>query len=138
VEVTRVCIDTSAYSQFKRGNPDAVEAVSSATAVLVPSVVLGELRSGFLMGARADDNERALAAFLARSVVRVLDVDAEAARIYAEIYVALRRTGTPVPTNDLWIAAVAAREGAVVLTADRHFEAIPRVGCRILAVARGC
>ncbi|MBM4397439.1 MAG: type II toxin-antitoxin system VapC family toxin [Deltaproteobacteria bacterium] len=133
--MTRICVDTSAYSHFKRGSPEAIDAVSRAAAVLVPSVVLGELRSGFLMGTRPDENERALAAFLARPVVRVLGVDAEAARIYAEIYVMLRRAGTPVPTNDMWIAAVAAREGAVVLTGDRHFEAIPRVGCRVLGSA---
>ena len=100
--------------------------------MLVPAVVLGELRSGFLLGSRPDDNERELAEFLAHPVVRVLDVDDEAATLYAEIFANLRRAGTPLPTNDLWVAALAVREGATVLTYDEHFRKIARVGCRVL------
>jgi predicted nucleic acid-binding protein len=65
--------------------------------------------------------------------VYVLDVDENATTIYAEMVVALHRAGSPVPTNDLWIAAVAAREGATVLTYDARFERIARVGVRLLA-----
>lgn len=130
--MTRLCLDTSAYSHFRRGDPEAVQAVTRARSVLVPAVVLGELRSGFLLGSRPQDNERELSEFLAHPVVRVLDVDDEAASLYAEIFADLRRAGTPVPTNDLWVAALAAREGATVLTCDAHFKAIARIGCRVL------
>jgi tRNA(fMet)-specific endonuclease VapC len=58
--------------------------------------------------------------------------DAEASRHYAEIVVDLRRAGTPIPTNDVWIAAIAAREGALVVTYDPHFERIARVGSVVL------
>ena len=130
--MTRICLDTSAYSQFKRGSRDVVGAVTRARGVLVPAVVLGELRTGFLLGKRADENEAELREFLAHPVVRVLEVDDEAASRYAEIVVDLRRAGTPVPTNDVWIAALAAREGATVVTYDAHFAAIRRVGARVL------
>ena len=135
--MSRICLDTSAYSHLKRGDRDAVEVVRSARFVGVPAVVLGELRVGFLLGRRRDDNETELAAFLAEPVVEMLRVDDAAARHYAEIVVALREAGTPVPTNDVWIAALAAREGATVVTYDEHFLAIRRVGARVLRRAGG-
>jgi tRNA(fMet)-specific endonuclease VapC len=131
--VTRVCLDTSAYSHFKRGDSAVVEALSRASWVGVPVVVLGELRTGFLLGGRPERNEGELARFLANPVVEVVDVDEEAAQIYAEIVVAQRRAGKPVPTNDLWIAALAARVGAPVLTYDEHFAAIARISARVLS-----
>lgn len=130
--VTRICLDTSAYSHFKRGHADAVDAIRSARDVAVPAVVLGELRAGFRLGAKAARNEAELRSFLASPVVRVLDVDDDASSAYADIVVELKRAGTPLPTNDIWIAALAAREGATVLTFDEHFERIRRVAKRIL------
>lgn len=130
--LSRVCLDTSAYSQFRRGDPSVVGILSTAGWVGLPSVVLGELRTGFLVGGQAARNEEELRRFMRHPLVEVLDVDDDAAHIYAEIMVALRQTGTPVPTNDIWIAAVAARDGATVLTYDTHFRLIHRVGARIL------
>lgn len=130
-----VCIDTSAYSHFKRGDRVAVDCIASARRVAVPAIVLGELRGGFAAGARAEQNERELRTFLNSPVVDVLDVDESASRIYAEIVQQLRNAGTPLPTNDLWIAAVAAREALPVLTYDRHFGSIARVSVRLLGQA---
>lgn len=129
----KLCLDTSAYSHFKRGHAAVVDAISHASWLGIPAVVLGELRTGFALGSRARQNEADLQRFLAGSVVSILDVDDEASRTYAEIVVALRRAGTPLPTNDIWIAAVAAREGAPVLTFDAHFRSIARIGVQLLA-----
>jgi tRNA(fMet)-specific endonuclease VapC len=128
-----VCLDTSAYSRFRRGDAPVVEIISTARWVGLPSVVLGELRTGFLLGGQAARNEEELRRFLRHPLVEVLDVDDDAARIYAEIMVALRKAGTPIPTNDVWIAALAARDGATVLTYDQHFQLIHRVGAKILS-----
>jgi tRNA(fMet)-specific endonuclease VapC len=130
--LSRICLDTSAYSRFQRGEHRAVEVLDSATWVGVPAIVLGELFTGFMSGLRPADNDRELRAFLDHPVTEVLVVDEAAARIYAEIVAALRAAGTPLPTNDIWIAAVAARESATVVTFDRHFEAIRRVGVQLL------
>jgi len=130
--VNRYCLDTSAYSQFQRGQEDVVRLVDTATWIGLPSVVLGELWTGFLQGGHADRNESELAAFLAPTVVEEIAVDHGVARLYAEILVALRTRGTPLPTNDIWVAACAARSGATVLTFDSHFAAIERVGSLIL------
>ena len=131
--MSRICLDTCAYSHLKRGTPSAVAVIRSATWVGMPAVVLGELRAGFLLGARAIENEEELAAFCAEPVVHIMAIDGECARHYAEIVVALRRVGTPIPTNDLWIAAAGAASGSAVLTYDGHFRHIARVASIILA-----
>lgn len=128
----KLSLDTSAYSHFKRGHEETIRLLDAAEWVGVTSIVLGELRAGFGAGKRHATNERELAQFLQNSSVHVLSVDDDAARIYAEIVVVLRRAGTPVPTNDIWIAAVSAREGATVLTFDEHFRKIGRVGAQVL------
>ena len=130
--MSRYCLDTSAYSQFRRGEPRVIELIDRAEWLGVPAIVLGELRAGFLLGGRASANEADLMKFLSNPVVNVLGVDAEVSRHYAEIVVDLRRAGTPISTNDIWIAAVAAREGALVLSYDVDFKAISRVGAVIL------
>ena len=119
-----LCLDTSAYSNFKAGHPQTAEVITQCRSVTVPAVVLGELRAGFRLGTRYEKNESELREFLSNPAVRVLDVDNDAAHNYAEIVVELRRKGTPIPTNDIWIAALAMREGATVLTFDAHFDTI--------------
>ena len=122
------CLDTSAYSHFRRGNEEVATLLDRAESVGVPTIALGELRTGFLLGGRRRRNETELEAFLDNPAVEVLQVDHETSRHYAEIVAELRRAGTPLPTNDIWIAAAAARNGAAVLTCDDHFERIARVG----------
>lgn len=126
--MTRYCLDTSAYSHFRRGESEVVELVDRAEWIGVPAVVLGELRTGFLLGGRPDENEAELLRFLAHPVVVELPVDGDVSHHFAEIVVDLRRAGTPLPSNDVWIAATAARAGALVLSYDAHFEQIARVG----------
>lgn len=131
--MSRYCLDTSAYSHFMRGDPAAMERIDAAEWLGVPAIVLGELWIGFLRGGRTRENERELDEFLANPVVEQLPVDHAVARLFGEIVEQLRVAGTPLPTNDIWIAATAARAGATVLTYDDHFELISRVGCLVLA-----
>ena len=130
--MSRYCLDPSAYGHLMRGNDTVSEIVDRAEWIGMPVVAIGELRTGFLLGDRPLENERELADFLAHPVVELVAVDLEVSRHFAEMVVELRRAGTPLPTNDIWIAASAARAGSLVLTFDRHFEAIRRVGSVIL------
>jgi predicted nucleic acid-binding protein len=132
VALSRYCLDTSAYSQFKRGEPRVVELIDSAEWLGVPFVVVGELWLGFLLGGQLERNASELHEFLESPVVEMLTMDLQVARAYAEIAVALRQAGTPLPTNDVWVAASAARAGATVLTFDAHFRAVSRVGSLVL------
>jgi tRNA(fMet)-specific endonuclease VapC len=132
VAVSRYCLDTSAYSHFKRGHAPVVDVIDRADWIGVPSIVVGELWVGFRLGKWRERNQEDLAEFLRDPAVEELPVDGEIGQIYAEIVVALRKSGTPIPSNDIWIAAAAARAGATVLTYDPHFFAIRRVGSLVL------
>ena len=98
----------------------------------MPSIVIGELWTGFLLGSRRAENIRELDEFLNHAVVEVVSIDEEVAHIYGEMVVELRRRGRPIPANDIWIAATTARSGGTLLTFDEHFQEISRVGTLVL------
>ncbi len=131
----RICLDTSAYSHFMRGHVDVHAIITSASIVEIPVVVLGELRMGFRLGSKAAENSRRLDAFCSEPVVEVIDIDDETATHYADIVADLRKRGHPLPTNDLWIAATAARQGSPLITFDEHFAKIDRIACKILRLS---
>jgi tRNA(fMet)-specific endonuclease VapC len=120
-----VLLDTSAYSQLRRGHQAILNVVERSETVALPTIVLGELHSGFRAGNRNAENTAYLARFLSKPSVRVLNVTEETALRYAEIDVYLRKRGRPIPSNDVWIAAVALEHGLQLLTLDAHFREIP-------------
>jgi tRNA(fMet)-specific endonuclease VapC len=125
--VKRLLVDTSAYSAFMRGHGRVASTLQEADAVAVTPVILGELRAGFMRGAHRRKNEGELARFLASARVFVIGIDEETAERYAIIVDSLRSAGTPIPTNDIWIAASAMQHGLGVLTTDDHFARVPQV-----------
>ena len=90
----------------------------------MPVTVLGELEAGFEMGRRAEENRRVLAEFLDEPFAGVLDVTATTVRYYARIFSSLRRAGTPIPVNDVWIAAATMECNGHLLTFDRDYRRI--------------
>ena len=125
--MTRVLLDTSAYSAFLRGHEEVQLALQQAEEIYVSPIILGELHAGFRRGRRRKKNERELLSFLSSPRVAVADVVEETAVRYAEILSFLRSAGTPIPTNDIWIAAGAMQHGLRVLTTDTHYQRIPQV-----------
>lgn len=125
--MSRYCLDTSAYSNFKRGDPQVVELIDQAEWLGLSTVALGEIWIGFHGGSRREKNEAELDEFLSSPQVEELVIDRETGRIYAEMIVSLQQAGTPVPSNDVWIAAAAVRAGVPVITYDGHFEYIRKV-----------
>jgi tRNA(fMet)-specific endonuclease VapC len=125
--VTRLLLDSSAYIAFKKRHPAVLEIVSQAELIFISPIVLGELRAGFLLGSKRDRNERELQLFLHAPRIRVLALDEETSDRYALIHVTLKKAGTPVAVNDLWIAASAMQHGLPVLTSDRDFQKIPQI-----------
>jgi tRNA(fMet)-specific endonuclease VapC len=118
-------LDTSAYSRFRSGDSRVHDLIADADVVIVPAPVLGELYGAFEAGGRARDNRVALADFLDEPFVSTSDVSETVARQYGRVYGALRKAGTPVPVNDMWIAACAIDQGACLLTFDAAFERVP-------------
>ena len=120
-----VTLDTSAYSQMRRGNQAILDVVRRAETIALSAIVLGELHGGFRAGNRCAENIAQLAQFLSKPSVRVLNITEETALRYAEIDVYLRKRGRPIPRNDVWIAAVALEHGLQLVTLDAHFREIP-------------
>ena len=129
----RICLDTSAYSAFRRGHPQAVEEMQAVAEIVINPVVLGELLSGFRGGNRFQQNRAELEDFLRSPRVLVAGIDQETALRYSQIVNYLRRRGAPIPTNDLWIAATAMQFGLRILTLDGHFERLPQVVTELFA-----
>jgi tRNA(fMet)-specific endonuclease VapC len=125
--VSRIFLDTSAYSAFKRGHPPIRHRIREASQISLNPVVLGELRAGFLKGTRLAQNLAELTQFLDSPRARVVLVDEETAERYAVIFDSLRGAGAPIPTNDIWIAASAMQHGSVLLTTDPHFRSVAQV-----------
>jgi tRNA(fMet)-specific endonuclease VapC len=130
--MSRLLVDTSAYAAFFRNHPAARAELQQADELFLSPVVLGELRSGFLKGSRRPENERELREFLDSPRCTVPVIDEETADRYAVIHDYLRRRGTPVAPNDLWIAASATQHGLTVLTLDGDFDKMPQVFVRRL------
>lgn len=125
--MSRILLDTSAYSAFMRGDETVRALVQSADEIYVNAVIAGELIGGFIRGSHEARNRRELERFLASERVRFVPVDDETAERYALILRDLRQKGTPVPTNDVWIAASAMQYGLKVVTRDSHYRSISQV-----------
>jgi len=125
--VSRLLVDTSAYSAWVRGYPPVQASMQQASGLYLSVIVLGELLAGFAGGARRKQNEDYLRSFVSSPRVEILPIDKETAIPYAGIHHELRRRGTPVSPNDLWLAATAYQHGLRVLTLDRDFLKIPQV-----------
>lgn len=119
-----VLVDTNIYSYAMAGEAEAVEIFQTHDQILFSPVTVGELLAGFRQGSRAKQNASQLRRFLAGPRVQVVPVTEETAQFYALILTQLRRQGTPIPTNDIWIAASALEHGAALATRDAHFGKI--------------
>jgi tRNA(fMet)-specific endonuclease VapC len=123
----RMLIDTNCYSEIDEGDPEAINRVQSATEVWIPLTVLGELYAGFELGTQKERNEKQLTDFLSRPSVGILLSDVEIARHHGRVFQQLRRQGTPITTNDIWIAALALQHDLVLDSADKHFMYVPNL-----------
>jgi tRNA(fMet)-specific endonuclease VapC len=123
----RVLIDTNRYRDFCEGREDAVDVVQRARLIHLPFVVLAELRAGFLCGTLARRNEQSLTVFLNSPRVRVLLADEDTTHHFARIFAQLRLQGTPIPVNDIWIAALAVQHDLLLHSRDAHFGCLPQV-----------
>lgn len=121
----RLCLDTSAYSRLMRGQPKLQERLEAADEILLPATMLGEVYAGFHGGNRLEENLSLLAAFRRQPGVAIVDTTDNVAQRYATIVATLKRQGTPIPTNDIWIAAAALENGGRMVAYDSHFEAVP-------------
>ena len=120
----KIMLDTSAYVGFKRNAVEVVEIVVKAELIVFSPVVIGELMFGFRNGTRFKENMDDLDRFMNHEAVNLLPIGKITSDRYSRIAVKLRQQGTPIPTNDIWIAAQAMEQGAELITSDLHFDKI--------------
>ena len=120
----KILLDTSAYVGFKRNVDAVVEIIVNSETILFSPVVLGELMFGFRNGLKFEENMNDLNKFIQHEAVDFVPVGKITSDRYSRIAAQLRSQGTPIPTNDIWIAAQTMEHGAELITSDRHFENI--------------
>ena len=123
----RLALDTNRYTDLCRGDVAAVEVIEFADEVWLPFIVLGELRAGFAVGTQGPRNEAVLRRFLLKPGVAVLYGDEQTTHHYATVYRQLRKQGTPIPTNDMWIAALVLQHSLTLYGRDAHFDSLPQL-----------
>ena len=123
----RLALDTNRYVDLCKGLAPTVDLVATADTVYLPFVVVAELRAGFALGRRGADNERVLRRFLQKDGVHLLLADEQTTFHYASVFRHLRERGTPIPTNDMWIAALVLEHNLVLHARDEHFDHLPQL-----------
>jgi tRNA(fMet)-specific endonuclease VapC len=123
----KILLDTNAYVGFLRGDEKVMSYLAQSDNVYMSVFVLGELYAGFKAGGKEKNNTRILERFLLKPTVTVLDATIETADIFGLIAAALKKSGRPIPINDVWIASHALETGSILVTYDDHFAAVPGI-----------
>jgi len=120
-----VILDTNGLSALAEGEPAIEPLLRKAAQIAIPVIVLGEYRYGIAHSRDRKHYEEWLTEYLSR--FRILDVDVETTLSYRDVRTELKRAGTPIPANDVWIAALCRQHRLPLLSRDRHFDAVPGV-----------
>jgi predicted nucleic acid-binding protein len=125
----RVALDTNRLTDLFQGDAELAKWLGTCEEVWIPLFVLGEIKAGFRGGTQRGRNEVLLHKLLIKTTVKILLPSLETADHYAQLFVQLRRAGSPIPDNDLWIAALALEHNLLLVTRDQHFQRIPQLLC---------
>ena len=120
----KLILDTNAYVGFKLGYPELVEYITRATRLWISPIVLGELMFGFRNGSLFSRNMEELNRFLSHPAIETIQLSDITSDRYSRIATQLKQQGTPIPSNDIWIAAQTMETGAELVTMDKHFDKI--------------
>jgi tRNA(fMet)-specific endonuclease VapC len=130
----KLILDTNAYVGFKLGYPEIVEYITQADILWVSPIVLGELMFGFRNGSLFSKNMAELNQFLSHPAVETIQLTEITSDRYSRIAAQLKRQGTPIPSNDIWIAAQTMETGAELVTMDKHFDKISGLVYRLFPI----
>lgn len=120
----RIVVDTNAYTRLLAGKEEVLDVIGTAELVYMSIFVLGELYAGFAGGTKERNNKDALDRFLLKPTVKILNATSETAKVFGMVKQGLKKAGTPLPINDVWIAAHTLETGSTLVTYDSHFKNI--------------
>lgn len=129
----QIVLDTSAYSHLRANHAEVLDRLARADRIFVPAIVVGELEAAFRVGRRTADNRARLEEFLDEDFVEVVPISREIAHRYGHVFATLRAAGTPIPINDVWIAATSLHVTAHLLTFDHDFERVAGLDVTVLS-----
>jgi tRNA(fMet)-specific endonuclease VapC len=122
--VKKILLDTNAYTGLLAGREDVLDIISTADTLYMSIFVLGELFAGFAGGSKEQENRETLNRFLLKPTVKTLNATLETAEVFGMVKSELKAAGTPLPINDLRLAAHAIETGSIVVTFDKHFNEV--------------
>lgn len=125
--MNKILLDTNAYTQLLTGDDEILAAVASTDVIFMSIFVLGELQAGFAGGKKQRGNKDILRRFLSKPSVKILNATSETAEVFGSLKNKLTQAGTPLPINDVWIAAHGIETGSMIVTYDRHFHQVSGV-----------
>lgn len=128
----KLILDTNAYCICNLGNDDALKFLEYSDSIYLPSIVYGELYYGFKHGKKFLKNFNQLESFIDEFSVTIINIDKDIAVNFGEIYSHLRKTGHPIPTNDIWISACVMSIGGTLLTSDKYFMYAEKIKVQLL------
>ena len=120
----KIVLDTNAYTRLLAGEEDVLDVIGTAETVYMSIFVLGELYAGFAGGTKERGNKDTLNRFLRKPSVKILNATSETAEVFGMVKQDLKKAGTPLPINDVWIAAHTLETGSTLVTYDGHFKKI--------------
>lgn len=123
----KVLLDTNAYSSLLSGDEKILHEIENSDIVYLSVFVIGELLSGFKGGSKEQENKNLLNRFLEKPPVEIINATTETSEFFAHIKNQLKKKGTPIPINDVWIAAHVFESGSTLVTYDKHFRKIPGI-----------
>ena len=118
-------LDTNGLFTLAEGDSGLESVLRKALQLAIPVIVLGEYRYGISQSRHRMEYEEWLAEYLPK--FRILDVDERTAVSYSFVRSELRKAGTPIPSNDVWIAALCRQHSLPLVSRDRHFDAVSGV-----------
>jgi tRNA(fMet)-specific endonuclease VapC len=121
----RILLDTNAYSFLLTGDEKVLSLLAESDVVYMSIFVLGELYAGFKGGSKEQKNTQLLKRFIQKPTVEILEATEETSKVFGQVKNDLKKAGTPLPINDVWIAAHTLESGSTLITYDVHFRGIP-------------
>ena len=123
----RILLDTNTYSRLLTGDEKVLSILAESDVVYMSIFVLGELYAGFKGGNKEQKNTQLLKRFIQKPTVEILEATEETSKIFGQLKNDLKKAGTPLPINDVWIAAHTLESGSTLITYDIHFREIPGI-----------
>lgn len=127
MELRKILLDTNAYSALMNSDEKVKKIIENTGQIFMPAFVIAELLYGFKKGTKEKENKLLLESFLQLPGVAVLNTSLETPQIFATLLLSLKQKGKPIPTHDIWIAALSIESGSVIITYDKHFTYMGQV-----------